>query len=68
MGSKQLEINRKLVKSEVLHRIREHLVITEMDLRVALTDNHDLPRLFVREVLEADLERKQGLLSEYSFG
>ncbi len=68
MKSKQLAINKVLVSTQKPTRMIDSLTTKKVEYKQALADNPDLPESFVRDVVEADIERRQGILSEYRFG
>ena len=72
MKRRKLKISKgQQVSSEASHHrgvTKDSLTIKEIQYNQASSDNPDLPMSFIRDVLDADLERKQGLLSEYHFG
>ena len=68
MKSKQLVINKVLVSTQKPTRMIDSLTTKKVEYKQAIADNPDLSESFVRDVLEADLERRQEILSEYRFG
>lgn len=67
MKSKQLEINKVLTSTQTPSRRKDSLTTKKTGYEQTLADNPDLPESFIRDVVDADIERRQGALSEYRF-
>ena len=73
MKCKKIEISGDLVKATTLagqaeNKSAEQQIEAWAKLGRICLENPELPVVFVAEVLEAEEERKQGIMSEYHFG
>ena len=73
MASKSLRLDAELVDSATLTgKVKKRSAAKQMEywanLGRAAKENPDLPIDFIEELMEAEAERKAGLLTEYRFG
>lgn len=73
MASKPLRLDAELVDAATLiGKIKKRSAAKQMEywatLGRAAKENPDLPIDFIEELMEAEEERKAGLLTEYRFG
>ncbi|WP_257264594.1 ParD-like family protein [Endozoicomonas sp. ONNA2] len=73
MANKPLRLDAELVDAaKRVGKIKKRSAAKQMEywatLGRAAKDNPDLPIDFIEEVMEAEEERKAGLLTEYRFG
>ncbi|WP_330924091.1 TA system antitoxin ParD family protein [Candidatus Sororendozoicomonas aggregata] len=73
MASKSLRLDAELVDAAMLTgKVKKRSAAKQVEywasLGRAAKENPDLPIDFIEELLEAEEERKHGLLAEYNFG
>lgn len=73
MSGKPLRLNEDLVNAAALvGKVKKRSTAKQVEYWASLgkiaKENPDLPINFIEDILEAEEERKQGLVSEYRFG
>ena len=73
MPGKPLRLDEELVhEASLVGKIKKRSAAKQIEYWATLgkiaKENPDLPIHFIEDILEADAERKHGLISEYRFG
>ncbi|WP_252177048.1 ParD-like family protein [Endozoicomonas sp. 4G] len=73
MSSRPLRLDEELVTAATLvGKVKKRSAAKQVEYWASLgkvaKENPDLPITFIEDILEAEEERKQGLVSEYRFG
>ncbi|WP_257252449.1 MULTISPECIES: ParD-like family protein [unclassified Endozoicomonas] len=73
MPSRPLRLDEELVTAATLvGKVKKRSAAKQVEYWASLgkvaKENPDLPITFIEDILEAEEERKQGLVSEYRFG